>query len=337
MKPAVQNLDAMLLGGEGGRTAHGSVAQRLMASNFNVNALRTNDVLHKEEWLLFDTTVIDIARAQLVGVADLMARNLRFPVPNAMGVTSVQYETASDMTGAQIDMSGIAPTERDRQTFNLVQTPLPIIHKDFRLSLRNLESGRRFGIPLDTSMAAVAARRVADAAEAMLFSGATVTTQAAAAGNGTIYGYTNFPNRVTGSVTATWTTQAGAAILTDLLKMIGDAVNKNHFGPYLLYCPVAVYVHLLDDLKANSALSILERILSIPEILQVKGTTQLLASNIVLVQAATDTIDWIDGLQPTTVMWETQGGLMVNFKVMMIGAPRPKSDGSNNCGIVHYS
>lgn len=332
----LQSTEALLIG-EKGNQAFGSVAQRLMQNNFNINALRTNDVLRKEEWVLFDQVVIDISRAQLVGVRDLMDRNLTLPIPDALGTTTVQYETVGDMSAAAIDMSGVAPTERDRVVFNLVQTPLPVIHKDFFLSLRNLHSGRRLGQPLDTTMASTAARRVLDAAEQMLFSGAAITTLAAAAGAGTIYGYTNFPTRQTGGVTSTWTTQAGAGILTDLLAMIGKAVGQAHFGPYMVYVPVAVYVHLLDDLKANSDISILQRILEIPEILSVRGTTQLTASNIVLVQASKDTIDWVDGLQPTTVMWETQGGMMVNFKVMMIGAPRPKSDAANNCGIVHYS
>ena len=44
----------------GGFTAHGSVAVRMLQSGFNANALRTNEVLRKDEWKLFDDSVIPI-------------------------------------------------------------------------------------------------------------------------------------------------------------------------------------------------------------------------------------------------------------------------------------
>ena len=50
----------------------GMVAQRLLASDFNVNALRTHDTLRKDEWKLYDTAIVGIAKARLIGVVDLM-------------------------------------------------------------------------------------------------------------------------------------------------------------------------------------------------------------------------------------------------------------------------
>ena len=70
-----------------GFTASGSAAQRLMQSGFNVNALRTNDTLRKDEWELFDETVVEVARERLVGVGDLIERNLRLDVANPLGTT----------------------------------------------------------------------------------------------------------------------------------------------------------------------------------------------------------------------------------------------------------
>jgi hypothetical protein len=60
-------------------------------------------------------------------------------------------------------------------------------------------------------------------------------------------------------------------------------------------------------------------------------------AEVILVQMSTDVVDWLDGLQPTTVMWESHGGMMIHFKVMMIGAPRIKADQSGQSGIVHYT
>jgi uncharacterized linocin/CFP29 family protein len=315
----LQTVEGLVLnstGGAGGTVIYGSVAQRLLANGFNINSLRTNDVLHKDEWILLDKKVVEIARANLVGVADLMAAGLTMPIPNAMGVTVVQHETVSDMSDAQVDMSGIAPSDRDRVNLNLVNVPLPIFHKDFQLSLRNLMSGRRSGNPIDTTMAATATRKVADLMERSLFVGASITS-----GGGTVYGYTNHPNRNTGSVTASWVTATGEQILDDLVEMIGVAHADNMYGPYQLYVPIAAYVHLNMDFKANSDKSILARLLETPSLRGIKATSQLSASNIVLVQFSSDTVDWLDGVQPTVVMWESQGGMLVHFKVLAIGAP----------------
>jgi len=37
------------------------------------------------------------------------------------------------------------------------------------------------------------------------------------------------------------------------------------------------------------------------------------------------------------VMWDSHGGMMIHFKVMMIGAPRIKADQSGQSGVVHYT
>ena len=338
MKPeaTIQGLDGLVLD-KGGNTPYGSVAQRLMANGFNINALRTNDVLRKEEWLLFDRTVIEVARPLLVGVGDLVSRGLTMPIPDALGITVVQWETASDMTPAEMDMSGVAQGQRDRQAFNLAQVPLPVTHKDFQLSLRNLHSGRRMGTPLDTSMAAVATRRVADLIEGTLFNGATLSTFGSAAGTAaTIYGYTSHPSRNTGTVTGTWLTAVGSTIIGDVLAMIAALQGDNMFGPYQMYVSVAAYINLLNDLKANSDISILQRILEIPGILGVKGTSQLTGTQVLMVQMTSDVVDMLDGIQPMTVMWETQGGMVVHFKVMAIMAPRIKADADGRSGIAHW-
>jgi len=333
----LQGVDGLVLGSGGNNTSYGSVAQRLMSNGFSVNALRTNDVLRKEEWLLFDRVVVEVARPLLMGISDLVASNLSVPIPDALGTTVVQWETASDMTPAEMDMSGTAGGQRDRQSFNLQQVPLPVIHKDFQLSLRNLHSGRRIGTPLDTSMASVATRRVADLLEATLFNGASLATAGSAAGAAaTIYGYTTFTSRNTGTVTGSWVTAAGTTIVGDVLSMIAQLQAVNMFGPYRLYVSVAAYTNMLNDFKTYASESTLERILAIPGMLSVKGTSQLTTSTAVLVQMTSDVVDVLDGIQPMTVMWETMGGLMVHFKVMAIMAPRLKADADGRCGIAHW-
>lgn len=330
-------IDTISQGAEG-LVGSGSVASRLLASNFNVESLRTHDVLRLREWIQFDATVIMVARQRLVAIADLFQAGLTYGVPNALGIMQVQWERFSDLTGADVSMNGLTQSQNDRFELDLQSIPLPIVHKDFQVSIRQLEAYRNLGTPIDTTQAQLATRIVAEKLEAILFSGTTVGS----AGN-IIQGYTNFTNRITGSVTtASWLTQAASVttagtIVTDILAMIAAAQAKNMFGPYMLYVPQATFTAFGNDFKANSALTILQRCKEISGIIDIKPTTNLTGSNVILVQFTSDVVDVIDGIQPTLVQWDSQGGMQVNFKVMAIIVPRLKADKNLQCGIVHYS
>lgn len=315
-----------------GFTAHGSVAARLLANNFNVECLRTQDVLRKDEWIQFDETVVETAVQQLNGVADLMTRGLTYDVPNALGVTRVEWEQQSDMGPANVSMSGLTVGPNERVEYTLKGLPLPIIHKDFQINLRTLASSRVRGEALDTTQAALATRIVTEKIEEMLFDGSTV------AGTGfTIPGYTTEASRNTGSTTADWNTATGDQIINDILAMIAQAVGDHMYGPYQIYTSRANMVALGDDYKADSDKPILQRIKEIDGIIGIKGTEYLADNEALLVQMTKDVVDMVDGIQPMTVMWESHGGFLVNFKVLAIMIPRIKADVTGQSGIVHYT
>lgn len=328
--------------------ANGSIANRLLQTGFNVNALRpaapdndnaysvnemrNNATLRIREWILYDTAVINVARRRLVGIRDLMEQGLTFPVADALGITQIQWEKISTMTDAEISMSGIEQTQNDRQEYAVDTVPLPIIHKDFQINIRQLHSTRRLGVPLDVTQAELSSRIVSEKIETMLFQGATVLGS-----NLTIYGYTTALNRATGSVTHDWNTATGAQIVTDILAMIQAAYNNNMYGPYMLYVPLTVFTAMGADYKAFGDATVLDRLLAIPGIVGIAASKDLTASNVILVQMTSDVVDLVDGMQPTTVQWETQGGMITNFKVMAIIVPRMKSDYVAQSGIVHFS
>lgn len=316
----------------GGFQGQGDVATRLLSTGFNVNALRTNNVLRKEEWIQFDEKVVNVARQRLVGVADLLNNGLRFGVGNALGTTVVEWERMSDMDPAELSMSGITEGQEDRVVFDLQQIPLPIIHKDFRINIRALEASRKLGQPLDTTQATLAARLVSEKIESLLFNGGYV-----AGASNQVYGYTSAPNRNTGSVTASWLTATGAQIVADVISMIDDANADHMYGPFGLYVPVAVFNHMADDYKAESDKTIKQRVEEIPGISWIKPSSDLTGTNVTMIQMTEDVVDMIDGIQPTVVQWETHGGMQVHFKVMAIMVPRIKDTKASQSGIVHYS
>lgn len=307
-----------------------SFMHQMLGNGMNVNALRTNALLRKDEWIAYDTTVIDVARGRLNGVADLQAKGLILEL-GGLGTLVSQYEAQSDMTEADINMAGVTPGEEDSVEFDLRSVPIPIIHKDFRVNIRRLEASRKMGDAIDTTQAAVAARKVADMNENMLFNGAGITVD----GN-SIYGYTNHPKRNTGTL-KTWdaTTNQGN-IYNDVLDMIEDAQDVHYYGPYTLYVASDRWAPMLSIYGDGSGQKPLDRILGIPQIEAVKVSDALAEGSAVLVQLTADVVDLAVGQDITTVQWDSLGGMQVHFKVMNAMAPRIKYDYNDACGIVHY-
>lgn len=311
-----------------------ATAVKLLANNFDPNVLRTNDVLLKDEWIQYDKAVIEVARQRLIGVADLMNAGLRYPVPNALGVTRIEWQQVSDMEPAQVSMSGVTQGNNDRVEYALTGVPLPIIHKDFNINIRALHASRNGGSPLDTTQARIAAKLVAEMQEYILFNGyANIKMQ-----NSTIYGYKTFPNRNTGSLTAgAWdATPVGDSILGDVLAMVQKAYDDHMYGPFILYVPLNIYTYFGNDFKSNSDKSILTRIKEVAGIKDVRPSENL-TNEALLVQMSADVVDIADGMQPTVLSWESNGGMLINYKVMSIMVPRFKADFNTQCGIVHYT
>lgn len=320
--------------GQGGIQASGDVAMRLLQANMDINALRTCDVLRKDQWIELDRVIVEIARKRLVGVGTLMQRGLTHSLgSNAMGITQLQWENVDEMTDAEVTMSGLAEAERDRLTYELKSMPLPIIHKDFQINLRNLESSRRFGTPLDTSQAEMAARIVTEKVESILFNGYGLTV----AGS-TIYGLTTEPNRNTGA-NVDWEAGAttGEAKLDDLIAMITALVADNMYGPYGLYITPTAYTLLGEDFKAASDKTQLQRLMEVPGLEFILPSKDLGTNVQVMHQLTSDVAQEVIGFEPTTVMWESHGGMMLNFKVMAIMLPRVRSTKTGQSGIVHLS
>lgn len=340
--------------------ANGNVASVLMANNFNVHSLRPfigNDgrtyvtrqvgnklksvpirnasaTLRYEDWKLLDDAIVKAAKPRLKAVADLRAAGLTFTIPNGMGTTVLQTENMSDINDASISMDGLRDNANDRPQFDLVNLPLPIIHKDFSFSSRQIQTSRNGGSPLDTSMAELAGRKVAEQAEKLL----TGTASSYAYGGGTIYGYTNYTNRLAKTVTdpssSGWT---GSTFLEEILDMRQSLVDNYYYGPWMIYNAPVWDQYLDEDFKTNSDITVRERIKKVEGIQDIRTLDYLDDSthDIVMVQMTSDVVREVIGMDITTVQWQSNGGLQQNFKVMAIMVPQLRADNSDNCGIMH--
>ena len=337
----------------------GSVGQRLVANGMNVNTLRpwigedgkmyvtanvggkpiavpiANATLRKDEWKQYDAAILEAAQQRLIGVADLMAKGLTFNISNGLGTTVMEYEDQSDVEDAQISMDGTTRGLNDRPEFDLNYLPLPITHADFQLNIRQLNASRTIGSPLDTTIAALKARKIAEMIENTLFNGASTYTY----GGGTIYGYTDFPHRNTIALSENWDAagKTGEEILDDVLAMKQASIDDRYYGPWMLYVPTAYETPLDDDFKANSDITVRERILKIEGIQGVKVVDKLTANNVVLVQMTSDVVRMVIGLPITNVEWQTEGGMIFRYKIMTIQVPQLRADQNDRTGIVHLS
>lgn len=309
----------------------GDVAARLMVPGAAENAYRTNAVLRHEEWINFDDVVVEIAQDRLIGVADLMSRGLVHRPGNGIGSTVLQYQDVSDMGPAQTSMDGLTRSNNERVIFTSKFLPLPIIHKDFQINERELIISRKMGDPLDVTQAALASRNVAELAEDTLFNG----NGSYSFGGGTIFGYTDFPQRNAVTLTGEWDGLTGEQILKDVLNMKQASVDANHFGPYILYVPKNYETTLDDDFKADGDLTIRERIMAIKSIEDVQVSDRLSDSNVLLVEMSIETVRMVEALPLTVMQWDSEGPWLHHFKVLTINVPQIRADQSGQCGVTH--
>lgn len=307
--------------------------------------IAANATLRKDEWIQFDEAVVPAFQEVVNGLGDLLSRNLRINIGNPFGTTVLESEKISEMTAAHVSMYAGTPPEDDRAAYTLWGVPVPIISKGFWLDERVLEASRMRGAGLDTSNADAATRVVTEQLEALLFAGNV------AYGGYTLTGYTNSPNVNTGTIVSwlTLATTAPMTIVQNVLTMMQALFSDNANGPYMLYVPNAWYVALQNSYFETTASSpaavtglvaptqtIMQRIMAIPGIEDVKPTTQL-TSGVVLVSLTRQTVDVGFGFEPRLIQWESQGGMVNHFRVISIMTFRVKSDYAGRSGVAYYS
>ena len=339
--------------------ASGDVASVLMANNMNPSCLRpyvgddgmtyidslvgnvwtpqlvqnANATLRKDDWIMLDTAIIKAAKPRLMAVGDLRGSGLQYTMPNGMAHTVLQHQTQSDISPATVSMDGLRNGDSDRPEFGLENLPLPIIHKDFNFSARQVMASRNGGSPLDTTTAELAGRRVAEEAENLLLG----TSASYKYGGGTLYGYTNFPSRLTKSMTAP-TGSNQATILQEILQMKTQSQDANHYGPWFCYCSTSWDEYMDDDFSSQyPGVTLRERIGRIQGIDEPVTLDYLPANTLLLVQKTPEVAREVVGMDITTVQWESHGGMQLNFKVMAILVPQLRADHNGNTGIVHGS
>jgi len=128
--------------------------------------LKRNEApLSESDWERIDKVVVETAKRVLVG-----RRFIEISGPFDPSVQFVPIDYIEDgNSGAcglfgEVDCGVVKVKERKI-------LPLPIIYKDFKIHWRDIESSKKFNIPIDFSIAAAAASQVAIAEDRLIFHG----------------------------------------------------------------------------------------------------------------------------------------------------------------------
>lgn len=299
--------------------------------------------LRKDEWAAFDRVVLRAARQRLRAWADLRAANT-FGGFDGFGSMILEHETMSDPGEAFVDFDGLTEGRRDAPKFQLEGLPLPITHSPFWFSSRRLAVSRKLGTPIDSVMAESAGRRVAEEIEKTLIG--SVVGPTLSPGNVAeygaapkVYGYTNFPYRITKTdivapTTGGWTP---ASLVDDVLDMVESLNTSGFYGPFMVYHSTDWSKYMdLDYSSAKGDNTLRDRIRKIEQVQDVRRLDFLTNTyTILLVQMTPDVCRAVNGMEFSTVQWESKGGMRLDFKVMAIQVPQLRADITGKCGIAH--
>ncbi len=293
--------------------------------------------LRKDEWVRLDEEVIEAARERLVIVDDLISAGLTHDV-GGLGTMISEWETASEMTDAEISMDGETESNKDRQEFGLEGVPIPVVQKRFSIGERMLLASRQRGASLDVTQGTEAARAVARASEKLVFQGASVTANSAGRRYG-IPGLLNFSGRATLSI-SNWALVGTTPeqILKELLQMVAKLeTEERRYGPFKVYIPGVYASRFREDFKANSDKTLMQRALEEETIDAIRISDALPAGNVVMIEMNKGVIDLAMASDLTTIQWQSGSGWTNNFQVFAAWAPRLKQDFDGHCGILHAS
>lgn len=295
------------------------------------NAMRTNGTLPHEAYIKWDQKMVDVARQRLTFIEDLNKYNLVDRSLN-LGDMIANFEKLSDVTEANVSMSGTTPTQKDVLTFTTAGVPVPIFHKGFNLGAREIQAAAdRPGRALGVNLISTTTRIVSDKIDDMFWNG----VPGVVVDGKQVYGVTNHPNRNTVTISNAWGASNDSPI-TDVKNMLQEAYNDNFFGPFVLYVSKDNWAFIQEDYNDNKGtMTYKQRMEAFSDIAEVRPGDGLANGEVVLVQMTDDVLE-LKVAQDLVNYEEPQKNMLQHeFTIMAAMALQVKSDSAGRCGIVH--
>lgn len=329
----VNQANGMDLGGAYGRGMEYFSANAEERKQIVANAT----TLEEDEWETISDRVVQVYHENLVGIGDLQNAGL---VRNLSLATVVDvWQDVTAFSEADVSMDGEAGSEEDRVEYSSNRVPIPIIHKDFKVSERELMSSRQLGNDLRTDNVAAATRQVTEKLEDILFNGWTPVIRDSDGDTASIDGYTTHSDRNTVSG-SDWGTAGN--IRDDIVSML-DALDDDNRSPgdtgFWLYIAPTQWQEFRSavDPDGDGNMTVRERVLNEfdQEIGAVRRAEFLSAGEAVMVDPKPDVVELAQAEDVQTVEWQSGSGMTNYFKVLAAMAPEIKSDSGGRSGIAH--
>ncbi len=290
-----------------------------------------NSLLSDREWKELDQAVVEAAKPTVRAVSSLVARGLRKQLRDG-GTMESRWNQASQLTPANVNMTGASRGELDRMETKQAGVPVPVIFKEFSIPVRQLKASRRMGDGLDTTTAAAAAEVVGEGLESMLFNGNSVVQ-----GGTTVYGLRTHTNRISDTAVnfggGDWGTVTN--IKATVLGMLGQAAAQYQRGPFGIYVNPVQYIQALGDYADGKDDTPLARLLELPQVEFVESSDWVPAGECIMVRLSPTVVDIAEAEPLMVKEWVSGDGALAHFKVSVIAVPRVKADINGRSGIVH--
>lgn len=290
-------------------------------------------LLPKDAWIRLDNVIARAARLRLRAWGDLRAANSVGGF-DAMANPILEWERVTDAGEAVTDMDGMTEARNFAPKYELQGMPLPITHADFWLSSRFLAVSRNRGTPADTIRAEMAARRVGELIEQTLIgtnTGDTYGDSTTYGATSKVYGYLNHPDRIIKTDLVQPTGSNGQAVYTSILECRELMYSYKFFGPFIIYVSDDWDAYLDNFFSSTEVAggSLRSRLLAIDGVRDIRRLDYLSSADnpftMIWVDMSADNVRAINGMDITTIQWESMGGMRLNFKVMAIQVPQIRS------------
>lgn len=313
---------------------------------FNLPYVTNAATLRKNDWIEMDKRILRAARQRLRAAQDLEDAS-SYEGFNALGRMTLEYQAMSDPGEAVVDMLATTDARTDTPQFIIRSLPLPITHSDFGYADRELMVSRNSDTPLDMVMSEASARRVGESVEDQVIgnvTGVTYGTQTAGpgthTGTSTVYGYLNFPQRLTKSNFTTPTSTNGPTTYSEVLAALNQLFAQFFYGPFILYHSTDWSQYMDSPFSTaggnHPGETLRTMLMKIPDIKDVRRLDRLTSTyTLIFVQMTSEVAEMVNGSDIITVQWQEKGGLELRFKVMAIKVPRLRSDYNSRTGILH--
>lgn len=306
--------------------------------------------LTKDAHIKLDQAIVKSTRNRLRAYADLLAAN---PVSgfNGMATTMYEYQAMSDEGEAQVSMTASADQRQSRPALVLTSIPLPITAMGFFFDQRHIASSKNTGMPLDTTMAEMAGRRVAEMIEQTTIGTVTgVTAGPTSSGDSRyrtdskVYGYTNFTYRVTKTDLTTPDGTNPDTVLQDVIEMRETMYTNGFYGPFIVYSSTsydqwldrAHFVGTFAQGLTSQARTLREAIEAIDGISAVRRLDFLTSGyQLIMVQMTPEVAQAVNAMDITTIQWDEKGGTELHWRILAIQVPLLKAPYSGTSGIIH--